>query len=86
VCVVHALRETGQLRSNAPARRVRTLRPRNTAWGETGRLGSWVCGLSLTSEELTKLDKVSALPAEYPGWMFERQGAGRVPKPFERKK
>ena len=31
--------------------------------------------LSLTGEELDALDAVSALPAEYPGWMFERQGA-----------
>jgi aryl-alcohol dehydrogenase-like predicted oxidoreductase len=31
--------------------------------------------LSLTDAELDTLDAVSALPAEYPGWMFERQGA-----------
>jgi aryl-alcohol dehydrogenase-like predicted oxidoreductase len=31
--------------------------------------------LKLTDQEMQKLDKVSALPAEYPGWMFERQGA-----------
>ncbi|WP_342108595.1 aldo/keto reductase [Methylobacterium sp. SI9] len=31
--------------------------------------------LSLTGDELDTLDAVSALPAEYPGWMFERQGA-----------
>jgi hypothetical protein len=36
----------------------------------------------LTAEEIAKLDEVSALPAEYPGWMFERQGAARRPKPF----
>ncbi|KAA0112441.1 aldo/keto reductase [Methylobacterium sp. P1-11] len=30
--------------------------------------------LSLTGAELDALDAVSALPAEYPGWMFERQG------------
>ncbi|MCJ2071434.1 aldo/keto reductase [Methylobacterium sp. J-030] len=30
--------------------------------------------LSLTGDELDALDAVSALPAEYPGWMFERQG------------
>ena len=29
-----------------------------------------------------KLDEVSALPSEYPGWMVERQGAGRRPEPF----
>jgi aryl-alcohol dehydrogenase-like predicted oxidoreductase len=42
--------------------------------------------LSLTSDQLSKLDAVSALPPEYPGWMFERQGASRVPKPFVPKK
>ncbi|MFT3922108.1 MAG: aldo/keto reductase [Myxococcales bacterium] len=42
-------------------------------------------GLSLSADELATLDAVSALPAEYPGWMFERQGASRVPKPFEGK-
>jgi len=35
--------------------------------------------LILTADELAALEKVSALPAEYPGWMFERQGAGRPP-------
>ena len=35
--------------------------------------------LALTADELAKLDAVSALPAEYPGWMVERQGAGRPP-------
>jgi len=28
----------------------------------------------LTADELAALDAVSRLPAEYPGWMFERQG------------
>ncbi|PMZ61439.1 aldo/keto reductase, partial [Pseudomonas sp. FW306-2-11AA] len=42
--------------------------------------------LRLTEEELEKLNEVSALPPEYPGWMLARQGAGRVPKPFEKKK
>ena len=32
-------------------------------------------------EDMATLDAVSALPKEYPGWMFERQGAGRVPEP-----
>lgn len=34
----------------------------------------------LTAEELERLDKVSALPPEYPGWMVERQGTGRLPR------
>jgi aryl-alcohol dehydrogenase-like predicted oxidoreductase len=39
-------------------------------------------GLTLTPEETAKLDAVSALPAEYPGWMLERQGGARRPKSF----
>jgi aryl-alcohol dehydrogenase-like predicted oxidoreductase len=35
--------------------------------------------VTLTPDELARLDKVSALPAEYPGWMIERQGAARLP-------
>ncbi|RKE38733.1 aryl-alcohol dehydrogenase-like predicted oxidoreductase [Paraburkholderia sp. BL23I1N1] len=31
-------------------------------------------GVTLTADELAKLDQVSTLPAEYPGWMLERQG------------
>jgi aryl-alcohol dehydrogenase-like predicted oxidoreductase len=38
--------------------------------------------LSLSAEEMATLDAVSALPAEYPGWMVERQSANRLPKPF----
>ena len=33
--------------------------------------------LELTVEELDAIDAVSALPAEYPGWMLARQGDGR---------
>ena len=33
--------------------------------------------VSLTVDELSRLDVVSSLPAEYPGWMQERQGASR---------
>ena len=36
--------------------------------------------LVLTGDELAALNAVSALPPEYPGWMFERQGARRVPQ------
>jgi aryl-alcohol dehydrogenase-like predicted oxidoreductase len=34
-------------------------------------------GVTFTTDELKKLDEVSKLPAEYPHWMFERQGADR---------
>jgi len=37
--------------------------------------------LTLTADELKKLDEVSALPAEYPGWMLSRQSAERRPQP-----
>ncbi len=33
--------------------------------------------IRLTDEQVKKLDEVSALPEEYPGWMMERQSAGR---------
>jgi aryl-alcohol dehydrogenase-like predicted oxidoreductase len=33
--------------------------------------------IRLTGEELAALDKVSALPPEYPGWMHVRQGEYR---------
>lgn len=32
----------------------------------------------LSADELARLDAVSALPAEYPGWMLERQGSERA--------
>ncbi|MEO6024927.1 MAG: aldo/keto reductase [Burkholderiales bacterium] len=35
--------------------------------------------VKLTGAELTSLDEVSKLPFEYPGWMFERQMADRIP-------
>jgi len=38
--------------------------------------------LNLTDEEMARLDEVSELPSEYPGWMFARQGGNRRPKPF----
>jgi aryl-alcohol dehydrogenase-like predicted oxidoreductase len=36
--------------------------------------------LKLTGDELKKLDDVSALTSEYPGWMMERQQMGRMPE------
>ncbi len=41
--------------------------------------------LKLDAEDLAKLDEVSALAPEYPGWMLPRQGAARRPQPFEPK-
>jgi aryl-alcohol dehydrogenase-like predicted oxidoreductase len=38
--------------------------------------------LTLSAAELERLDKVSELPAEYPGWMLERQARNRWPLPF----
>jgi aryl-alcohol dehydrogenase-like predicted oxidoreductase len=35
--------------------------------------------LTLSEAEMTALDEVSKLPREYPGWMFERQLADRMP-------
>jgi diketogulonate reductase-like aldo/keto reductase len=33
--------------------------------------------IRLSTDELAALDKASALPAEYPGWMLERLGGYR---------
>ena len=35
--------------------------------------------LTLSADDVAALDKVSALPPEYPGWMIGRQSEGRVP-------
>jgi aryl-alcohol dehydrogenase-like predicted oxidoreductase len=40
--------------------------------------------LALTAADIARLDEVSVLPPEYPGWMLERQGAGRDRAPFRR--
>ena len=45
-----------------------------------------VTSLTLTADEIAKLDAVSALPAEYPGWMLQTQGANRIPEPFVKSK
>ncbi|MEI9993150.1 MAG: aldo/keto reductase [Rhizomicrobium sp.] len=37
--------------------------------------------LSLSADEMKRLDEVSALPPEYPGWMVARQAAERIPQP-----
>lgn len=41
--------------------------------------------LKLDADDLKKLDDVSELSPEYPGWMLARQGGGRRPEPFEPK-
>jgi aryl-alcohol dehydrogenase-like predicted oxidoreductase len=38
--------------------------------------------LALTPDEMARLDAVSELPPEYPGWMFARQSRARIPQPF----
>ena len=38
--------------------------------------------VKLTADDLAALDKVSALPPEYPGWMIDFQGTQRMPQPF----
>jgi aryl-alcohol dehydrogenase-like predicted oxidoreductase len=38
--------------------------------------------LTLDADDLARLDTVSALPKEYPGWMIERMADGRTPAPF----
>jgi aryl-alcohol dehydrogenase-like predicted oxidoreductase len=37
--------------------------------------------LLLTADDLAMLERVSALPSEYPGWMIARQSVGREPAP-----
>lgn len=37
--------------------------------------------LKLTADDMKKLDELSQLPHEYPGWMLARQGAERIPQP-----
>jgi aryl-alcohol dehydrogenase-like predicted oxidoreductase len=41
--------------------------------------------LKLDADDMAKLDEVSALAPEYPGWMLARQGGARRPQPFEPK-
>lgn len=39
-------------------------------------------GVALTEDDMKRLDEVSAIPEEYPGWMLARQAGGRRPAPF----
>jgi aryl-alcohol dehydrogenase-like predicted oxidoreductase len=41
--------------------------------------------LKLDADDMKRLDEVSALAPEYPGWMLPRQAAGRRPADFEPK-
>ena len=41
--------------------------------------------LKLDEGDMQRLDEVSALAPESPGWMLARQGAGRRPADFEPK-
>jgi aryl-alcohol dehydrogenase-like predicted oxidoreductase len=38
--------------------------------------------LKLTTDEVARLDQISAIPSEYPGWMFQMQGGNRLPRLF----
>lgn len=38
--------------------------------------------LNLSADDIARLDQVSALAPEYPGWMLDFLGDSRVPKPF----
>jgi aryl-alcohol dehydrogenase-like predicted oxidoreductase len=42
--------------------------------------------IELSTGELADLDRVSALPLEYPAWMFARQGEVRAKQLAEEKK
>jgi aryl-alcohol dehydrogenase-like predicted oxidoreductase len=44
------------------------------------------CDVELEAAELAELDKLSALPREYPGWMFEMQGGYVTGKLSERRR
>ena len=43
------------------------------------------CDVELEAAELEQLDALSALPREYPGWMFEMQGGYVTGKISERR-
>jgi hypothetical protein len=54
---------------------------RYNRFGNTGLVVSAaIARLELTAGELAELDRLGALPREYPGWMVERRGisAGRT--------
>jgi aryl-alcohol dehydrogenase-like predicted oxidoreductase len=40
--------------------------------------------LQLGADEIARLDEVSKLPREYPGWMLQQQGSSRIPQPFKK--
>jgi aryl-alcohol dehydrogenase-like predicted oxidoreductase len=41
--------------------------------------------VELSADELARLEEVSALPPEYPGWMLSRQAQNRYPEPRQEK-
>jgi len=43
------------------------------------------CAIELTADEMAELDRLSALPAEYPGWMLGFQGGYREGQVSERR-
>jgi aryl-alcohol dehydrogenase-like predicted oxidoreductase len=88
--IVEAMREIGKSRDASPARvaiawvlskpfvtsvivGVKTLEQLEDNLAATG--------LTLTAGEIARLDEMSALPAEFPGWMVARQNIGRRPEP-----
>jgi diketogulonate reductase-like aldo/keto reductase len=42
--------------------------------------------VELSADDLATLDEVSSLPAEYPGWMLERQGEYRAEQLKQRRR
>jgi diketogulonate reductase-like aldo/keto reductase len=44
------------------------------------------CDVELEATELDELDTLSALPREYPGWMFQMQGGYVADKLSERRR
>ena len=48
---------------------------RYNRFGNTGPIVSAaLAGLELSADELAELNRLSALPRDYPGWMVERRG------------
>jgi aryl-alcohol dehydrogenase-like predicted oxidoreductase len=88
---IDAMREIGQARDGASVARVALAYVLAKPFVTTVIIGAKTMEqlddnlaapkLSLSADEMKKLDEVSALPPEYPGWMLARQGAERRPNP-----